>query len=326
MAAASSPASVFVTGAAGFIGRALVERLRADGSEVRGVDLVASGDSSIVRGDVTRPGAWQEHAAGCEVVIHTAAVVGMYSRREGFWEGNVVAPRLALDAAVAGGAKRFVHLSSIVVFGFEFEGEVDERTPVRPNGAHYVDTKIASEQVVLAAHAGGEIPCTIVRPGDVYGPGSRPWTIEPVRRLKTGRFAVPGGGRGMHSPVYVDDLVDGILRASTADEAVGRIFVLTGAEPVSFAEFIGHYCRMLGVDPPRSAPAPMARHAARVVDAVAGLRRQRNELTPFTIDYFMRRGTYSIARAREVLGYAPAHDLDSGMALTERWLRAEGLL
>src|SRR4051812_20122178 len=123
--------SVFVTGAEGFIGRALVAHFRGLGSEVRGVDRVPSADAAIVQGDVTAPGAWQGHAEGCDVVVHTAAVVGMYTRRAGYWEANVVAPRLALDAAIAGGASRFVHLSSIVVFGFEFEGSVDERTPVR---------------------------------------------------------------------------------------------------------------------------------------------------------------------------------------------------
>ena len=325
--ATTSVASAFVTGASGFIGRALADRFRADGAEVRGVDLVTSGgDDAIVRGDVTKPGAWQDHAKGCDVVIHTAAVVGMYTAREGYWEGNVVAPRLVLDAAVAGGATRFVHLSSIVVFGFEFEGEVDERTPVHPNGVHYVDTKIASEQVVLAAHADGEVPCTIVRPGDVYGPGSRPWTIEPVKRLKARQLVLPGGGRGMHSPVYVDDLVDGIIRAATVPAAVGRIFTITGGEAVTIGDFVAYYCRMLGIERPRTVPAGVARAVARVIDTAARARRVPNEVTPAAIGYFMRRGTYSIARAREVLGYEPAVSLEEGMRRTEEWLRAEGML
>jgi nucleoside-diphosphate-sugar epimerase len=304
----------------------LVQRYRTLGSEVSGVDLRAGDDGSIVEGDVSSPGQWQRHVEGCDVVIHTAALVGMYSSPVGYWESNVRAPRVVLDAAVAGGVQRFVHLSSIVTFGFDFEGEVDERTPVRPNGVHYVDTKIASEQVVLAAHADGQVPCTIVRPGDVYGPGSRPWTIEPVQRLKAGQLALPAGGRGMHSPVYVDDLVEGVVRAAAVPEAAGRIFTVTGAEPVTIGEFVAHYCRMLGIDPPHSVPAPVARAIAGAIDTVARLRRARNEVTPAAIDYFMRRGTYSIARAREVLGYEPAVDLQEGMRRTEEWLRAEGLV
>jgi nucleoside-diphosphate-sugar epimerase len=318
--------SVFVTGAQGFIGRALVERFRESGAEVRGVDLVAGDDGAVLQGDVTRPGEWQEHAAGCEVVVHTAAIVGMYSSPRGYWEGNVVAPRRVLDAAVAGGARRFVHLSSIVVYGFEFEGQADERRPVRPNGVHYVDTKIASEAVVLGAHAGGEVECTVVRPGDVYGPGSRPWTLEPLRLIAAGRLVLPGGGRGMHSPVHVDDLVDGIARASTVDAAAGRVFNLTGPEHVEIGDFFAHYARMLGRPAPRSLPYPVARAGAAAMDAVARLRGARNELTPAAVDYAMRRGTYSVARARELLGYEPAVGVEEGMRRTEAWLRAEGLL
>ena len=323
---ADPPGRVMVTGAAGFIGRALVERFRELGSEVRGVDLIETDHDWHLVADITAPGDWQGHAEGCDLVIHTAAVVGMYSSHEGYWETNVVAPRHVMDAAIAAGAKRFVHLSSIVVFGFDFEGQVDERTPVRPNGVHYVDTKIASEQVVLEAHAEGEIPCTIIRPGDVYGPGSRPWTTEPVRLLKSKQLILPDGGRGLHSPVFVDDLVDGIVRAATAPEAEGRVFILTGSEQPTIGEFIGHYCRMLGIDGPRTAPTRVVREVARAMDLAAKVRGRRSEATPAAIDYLTRRGTYSIARAREVLGYEPAHDLEAGMRKTEEWLRAEGLL
>ncbi len=326
MAEPVRPASAFVTGAAGFIGAAVAKRLRAGGTEVRGVDQADGPGDGIVRGDITEPGAWQAHAAGCELVVHTAAVVGMYSSPVGYWETNVRATRLALDAAVAGGAKRFLHLSSIVVHGFDFEGEVEEASPVHPNGVHYVDTKIASEQVVLAAHAAGEIESTIVRPGDVYGPRSRPWTTEPVRLLKAHSLVLPAGGRGIHSPVYVDDLVDGIKLAATVPEAAGRIFILTGPEPVSIGDFFGRYSRMLGIGPPRTAPAALARNVARALDTAARLRGRRSEVTPAAVDYLMRRGSYSIARAREQLGYAPRHDLDAGMAKTEEWLRAENLI
>jgi nucleoside-diphosphate-sugar epimerase len=326
MAAPAPPQRVFVTGAHGFIGRVLVARLRALGSEVDGVDMRAGDDPAILQADISTPGEWQRRAQQSDLIVHTAALVGMYSLPKGYWEANVVAPRLVLDAAAAGGVQRVVHLSSIVVFGFEFEGEVDEHTPVRPNGVHYVDTKIASEQVVLSAHTHGEVPCTIVRPGDVYGPASRPWTIEPVKRLKSRQFALPGGGRGLHSPIYVDDLVEGILRAATVPAAAGRIYTITGAETPTIGEFVAYYSRMLGTGGARTVPYRVARGVARVVDSIARRRGAANEVTPAAIDYFMRRGTYSIARARAELGYEPAVGLDEGMRRTEEWLRAEGML
>ena len=89
-------------------------------------------------------------------MLHTAARVSFGSGLERFWHANVAGTRHALDAAVAAGARRFLHLSSVTVFGFDFPDGVDERHPVRPNGVPYVDTKVASEQVVLQAHAEGE--------------------------------------------------------------------------------------------------------------------------------------------------------------------------
>ena len=204
--------TVFITGAAGFIGRTLAGRLRAEGAEVRGVDVAADPEEQIVVGDVGEAGDWQRGAVGCDTVVHTAAIVSNAASAADAWRINVLGTRNALDAAVAGGAERFVHFSSVRAFGdVGFPDQVDERHPVRPDGHTYVDTKIASEQVVLQAHAAGEIACTVIRPGDVYGPGSRPWTILPVEEIAAGRFFLPAMGRGVHSPVYVDDLVDGVV-------------------------------------------------------------------------------------------------------------------
>ena len=205
---------VCITGAAGFIGRTLAREWRAGGAEVVGIDLVDDPEQQITGGDISRRGSWQRAAEGCDVVVHTAALVGMPSDTSRFWEINVRGTRLALEAARDGGAKRFVHLSSVVTFGLDFPDGVDESWPVRPTGVAYSDTKIASEQVVLQAHAAGEIEVTVVRPGDVYGPGSRPWTILPLEYLRRRRFVLPARGRGIHSPIYVDDLVAGIIRAA----------------------------------------------------------------------------------------------------------------
>ena len=92
----------------------------------------------------------------------------------------------------------------------QFPDGVDEQHPVRTDGHRYVDTKIASEQVALQAHAGGEVDVTVIRPGDVYGPGSKPWTIWPLMGLAGGFFAVPAEP-GVFSPVYVDNLVDAVV-------------------------------------------------------------------------------------------------------------------
>ena len=317
---------VLLTGAAGFIGARIAARLRAEGVEVVGVDRVADPEAGILAGDIASPGAWQGAAEGCDAVIHTAALVGMPSDDSGFWDVNVRGTRLALEAARDGGAGRFLHISSVVVFGLHFPDGVDETHPVRPTGTAYTDTKIAAEQVVLAAHAAGETEVTVVRPGDVYGPGSRPWTLIPLELLKARRLVLPARGRGIHSPTYVDDLVEGIVRAAAAPAAAGRVITLSGGVGVETREYFGYLGRMIGRSVP-TVPTSVALAGAAAMHRVARLRGIPNELTPDGVRYLaLRRGTYGIETARKLLEWEPQVGLEEGMARTEVWLRGEGLL
>jgi nucleoside-diphosphate-sugar epimerase len=320
------PRRVFVTGALGFVGRTLADRYRAAGSEVVGVDMRSEPGLGVVAGDVATPGDWQSAAAGADLVIHTAARLGMEREPDVFWRVNVLGTRHALDAAAGAGARRFVHISSIVAFGFDPPREVDERHPVRPNGVPYVDTKVASEQAVLQAHGAGEIECSIVRPGDVYGPGSHFWTIVPVRELMRRRLTLPAMGRGMMSPVYVDDLAEGIVLAAGHDDAAGEVFVVSGGSDVEARDFFGRYARMLGRRRVPVAPTAVVMTIAAALARTSRLRGAPTEVTPAAVRYLARTGTYSIEKARSVLGYSPSVNLDEGMRRCESWLRSEGLL
>jgi nucleoside-diphosphate-sugar epimerase len=317
---------VCITGASGFIGRTLVEHWRARGAEVVGLDRVEDPGRGVLACDVSQPGAWQRAAAGCDVLVHTAALVGMPSDESGFWEVNVRGTRLALEAARDAGA-RFVHLSSVVTFGLDFPDGVDERWPVRPTGVAYVDTKVAAEQVVLQAHAGGEAEVTVIRPGDVYGPGSRPWTVLPVELMKRRRLVLPARGRGIHSPVYVDDLTIGILAAAEAADAAGQVITLSGGVGIETGEFFGHYARMLGRRSVPAVPTSVALAGAGAESRLARLRGRSTELTPAGVRYLaLRRGTYGIEKARRVLGWTPAVGVQEGMDRTEAWLRQKRLI
>lgn len=318
----AEPRSVFITGANGFIGRRLAEHYRERGAEVRGVDVIPA--DGVVGGDVTMPGQWQEHARGSDLVIHTAAVLTLAGDPDAVWDINVLGTRRALDAAVAAGARRFLHFSSVLAFSWTFPDGVDETHPVRMNGAPYVDTKVASEQVVLQAHAAGEIACTIVRPGDVWGPRSRPWTIIPVEEIHAGRFMLPRGG--IFSPVYVDNLVDGVSAAAERDEAIGHVFTISDGVGVPNEEFFGHYFRMLGKDGPRLLPRRAMTALAWAGDRAARAAKRDSEINANAVAYLSRTGTYSIEKARRVLGYSPRVSLEQGMQVTERWLREEQML
>lgn len=326
--AAAAPRRVFVTGANGFIGRALLARFRDRGAEVSGMDVAADPAWNVVAGDVAQPGPWQAHAAGAELVINTAAVVSNTAPRPLYWRISVNGVRRVLDAAVAAGATRFVQISSCAAFGKQFPAGADETYPVAAaTGRNYDDAKGGSEHVALAAHASGEIACTIVRPGDVYGPGSRPWVLIPLEAIAQGRLVLPDHGRGILSPVFIDDLVDGIVLAATVPTAPGHIFNLTGGVGVPCAEFFAYHWRWAGrTGKPRAWSTANVERLMRVASLPSRLRGTPSEAGPEALALLTKPGTFSIGKARRMLGYEPRVDLAEGMRRTEDWLRATGRL
>jgi nucleoside-diphosphate-sugar epimerase len=329
---------VFVTGANGFVGRALAARCCALGWQVRGVDVQADAARDVAAGDITDPAPWAGHLEGCEVVIHTAALVTNNAALERAWAVNVIGTQRVLDAARAAGARRFVFVSTMGVTRF---GQIapdaaarllpgrplDERWPLLPVGNSYTDTKIAAEHLVLAAHAAGEIACTIVRPADVYGPGSRAWVLLPLTAMQRGMFLLPNHGKGLFTAIYIDDLVDGIVAAATADAGAGQIFHLGGEAPITTAEYFGHLWRMLGKD---GAPRAFSTRTAVAIAEAARLgyqmARKPTELGRGAMQMLNKSRPVSNAKARQVLGWSPRVDLAEGMRRTEAWLRAEGHL
>jgi len=323
----SRPKRVFITGANGFIGRALARRYRDYGAEVCGVDMSADPAWNVVAGDVREVDRWRRHLDGADLVIHTAAVVSMVAPMRAAWEVNCHGTRRLLTACREGGTARFVQLSSVAAFGFDFPDGVDESWPLITNGNSYTDTKITGEHTVLAAHAGGELDCTIIRPGDVYGPASRAWVVVPVQMMKSRQFILPDRGRGIFSPIYIDDLVDGLVLAAGLQQGAGQVFTLAHGTGVTCAEFFGHHWRWLGRKGSiPSLPRSVAIGLAEAGATLARLAGKSSEMGRGTIGLLSRHGTYSIEKARRLLGFEPKVDLAEGMRRSEAWVRSTGLL
>ena len=323
----SRPKRVFITGANGFIGRALARRYRDYGAEVSGVDMSADPAWNVVAGDVREVDRWRRHLDGADLVIHTAAVVSMVAPMRAAWEVNCHGTRRLLTACREGGTTRFVQLSSVAAFGFDFPDGVDESWPLITNGNSYTDTKITGEHTILAAHAGGELDCTIIRPGDVYGPASRAWVVVPVQMMKSRQFILPDRGRGIFSPIYIDDLVDGVVLAAGLQQGAGKVFTLAHGTGVTCAEFFGHHWRWLGRRGSiPSLPKTVAIGLAEAGAKLARLTGKSTELGRGSIGLLSRRGTYSIEKARRLLGFEPKVDLAEGMRRSEAWARSSGLV
>jgi nucleoside-diphosphate-sugar epimerase len=329
---------VFVTGANGFLGRAVMARCAAAGARVCGVDVVADASREVVAGDITDPSGWSAHLAGSDLVVHTAAVVTNNVDPARAWSVNVIGTRRVLDASAAAGVSRMVYISTMgaarhaqihtadVERYFPHE-PFDERWPLMPVGNPYTDTKIAAEHAVLAAHAARRVACTVIRPADIYGPGCRPWVIEPLNAVRSGKFLLPNRGKGLFTAVYVDDVVAGIIAAATTEAAAGRIIHLGGEAPITTAEYFGHFYRMLGKPgPPKSYSTRTAIALAEVGRVLFRIRGKHTELGRGVMEMLNKSRPVSNALAHELLGWWPQVDLAEGMARTEEWLRAEGLL
>jgi nucleoside-diphosphate-sugar epimerase len=150
--------------------------------------------------------------------------------------------------------------------------------------------------------------------------------VRPLEALRRRRFALPGRGAGVMTPVFVDDLVDCVLRAAMHPEAAGVAFTAWDGRRVAARDFFAFHARMLGRDGVPTLPLPLLRAGAHAQELAARATGTAPDVSRQAITYVSRRAAYPNARARELLGWQPQVSLEEGMRRTEAWARAEGLL
>jgi nucleoside-diphosphate-sugar epimerase len=319
--------SLFVTGVGGFIGKRVAERGLERGMTVHGIDrspkAVEAARRAGIRAevaDILNADHVRSLVRGSDTVVHTAALVKEHGPIEEFRRVNVEGSCSVARAARAAGARTFIHLSSVMVYGFSYPPNVDERGPTRGEGNPYCQTKIESEQALLSVDT-PDFCVTIVRPGDVYGPGSVPWISRPLEMMRKGRFFLPGGGRGVINTVYVDNLVDGIFLAIDSG-AHGEAFNVADGVAVSCAEYFGRLAAIAGLSTPRSLPAPVMMGLAGLLGMLGKLGLTKEEASVDTVRYLSRPYAYCIDKARSRLGYSPRIRLEEGFELTRPFIES----
>lgn len=242
---------VLVTGGTGFIGGRVAERLVLEAGAIPRVlvrqfvraSRIARLPVELLEGEVTRAEDVRRAAEGCEAIIHCAHGGTTLQEQRAI---NVGGTRNVLDAARACGIRRVVHVSSVTVYGLPPGGGVDEASPRVKTGDFYTDTKIEAEQAALDAFRRGGVPVVVVQPTVVYGPYGSAWTINVLRNLAVGRQILVNGGEGICNAVYVDDVVTALLQAAVRDGVLGEVFLVSGAEPVTWGDFFRRFEQMLG--------------------------------------------------------------------------------
>jgi nucleoside-diphosphate-sugar epimerase len=325
---------VLVTGATGFIGRALTRKLLDRGERVRVLvrdpaKLAGLEVDDVVTGDITDLEAVERATRDVSLVYAIAGTFrepGLSDQR--YREVNVESVRVMHEAAKRNGVKRIVHCSTCGIHGSINGRPADETYPVRPIGI-YEETKADGERLALALGAENGVEVTALRPTPVYGPGD-------TRLLKLFKLAnrspivMIGDGTAGYHLVYIEDLTDAFILAGNSPAANGEAFLIGGpeipslnrifetlvsmngngaarknvvripAKPVLLAGWLCEtMCRPLGVDPP--------------------LHRRR-------IEFFINNRAYNIDKAKKLLGYEPRVGVEDGLRRTAEWYHSQGLL
>ena len=240
---------IFITGASGFIGGRLVEKLVVEeGAEVvalvrkfKNASRLARYPIKMVAGDVLDADGLAKAMAGCGFVVHCAldgSGTPEQNRRV-----TVDGTRNVCIAAQKSKVKRLVHLSTISVYGHTPPGLIDESTPKNSKNDAYGASKLEAEDIVLDFSKTG-LPSTVLQPTVVYGPWAY-WTTAIATQLGSGTVVLPDGGEGLCNAVYVDDVVDAILCALNIDRSIPGPYLISAEAPVTWAEYYRAFAKWI---------------------------------------------------------------------------------
>jgi nucleoside-diphosphate-sugar epimerase len=324
--------TLLVTGATGFLGRVLTERLARE-SEASEIRLLVRDPQrahkvkdlprvTIVQGDLTQAETLPEAVRGVDIIFHCGAATSGSPKSQ--MANNRDGTRNLAAAAANANIERFVHVSTISLYGYRNRTDVTEETPPDPGRDPYPITKLAAEQALKEA-AGDRLQYTIIRPGMIYGPHSGMWTGQMFKVARRRPTPFVGDGSGSTYPIHVDDLIDLLLIAAVHPNAVGETFNCTPDPSPTWREYLGSYARLAGhqrwLGIPPTLLWPFVQLIGRFAPPSSPLQ-DLPEMLPFSQRYI----TYKTDKARSLLGWSPKVTLRDGIDGTADWLRQRGLL
>jgi nucleoside-diphosphate-sugar epimerase len=327
---------VLITGGTGFIGSRLVLRCLESGDEVvvygqentaaekENRRTIEEAGATVILASMTDTDALSGAMQGIDVVFHLAAAQHEANVPDSlFWDVNVKATRQILEIAEKKGVGRFVHGSTIGVYGSALSGDLDESSELMPDNIYGV-TKLEGEKAVL--QAGGRLPVVVIRISETYGPGDRR-LLKLFKAIDKKAFFMIGDGKNVHHLIYVDDLIDGFLAAAGDDRALGEVFVLAGKDIVTTNEMVGTIARVLEKKllPVRVPLFPMLM-VATVMEAVLRPMGIQPPLHRRRMDFFKKGFQFSLKKSKTLLGFEPRHSFYEGVEKTAAWYREQGLL
>jgi nucleoside-diphosphate-sugar epimerase len=324
---------VLITGATGFTGGILAQKLYKHGEDVRVVvrnksklRLTNVPYKEVIEADITDAKAVERAVKGVEEVFHIAALFRQAGiPDQAYWDVHVQGTQNLLDSSLKFGVKRFVHCSTVGVHGHIDDPPADENYRFSPGDIYQV-TKLEGEKKAIQFHRETGLPVTVIRPCPIYGPGD-------LRLLKLFKLAslkiTPILGRGdvFFHMVYVDDLVDALILASKKEAAIGEIFIAGGPEYLTLNEIVDLIAEITGRPNTKvHLPAKPFQILGFVCEKICIPLGIEPPIYRRRVDFFTKSRAFDISKARNLLNYQPKISLRDGLTNTVAWYKKNGLL
>ncbi|HEY2161588.1 MAG TPA: aminotransferase class III-fold pyridoxal phosphate-dependent enzyme [Solirubrobacteraceae bacterium] len=328
-----------VTGASGFIGGHLAQRLVAEGKQVRCL-VRASSDTSLLEGleveiavgDLLSEESLARAATGCRYVFHCGALVSDWAATDEISRINVTGTRNVLRAAADASARRFIHFSTTDVYGYPGGAAVDEAHSPTGFRNWYAHTKREAEAEVQRMGETGALETVVLRPATVYGPRSIEVVGEIARAIRGGNMLLVDRGRAVAGLAYVDNVMDVAVLALRHEAAAGQAFNVSDGLDVTWRQFTDGIAQGLGCPQVRwSLPYWAANGVGFTLEHGYRLLRRatRIDLPPLlsrqAVHVLGTDQDFSNRKAKQLLGWEPRIDYEAGLDATLAWLRAEHL-
>ncbi|MDH3471843.1 MAG: NAD(P)-dependent oxidoreductase [Acidimicrobiia bacterium] len=319
----------FLVTGAGCLGSALVRRLLNDGAIVSVVDISKADLDALPNGakttiaDVTDLVAMKEAVAEADIVVHTAAALGGPGELQA--RVNVAGTRTVAEAASEAGVDRLVHISSNAVYGIHQISDITEDTGLAPSLQDYSMTKAAGEEALFDVAATNGLRYTVIRPAGIFGPGAHYFAASFYKRGKRKPVLFIGKGSGAMHCSFVDDVADLITLAAVHPAAEGETFNCAIDPPPTQREYMAAWSRLSGHDRYLGVPMVLAKIGGFVTKPFAKHGTYLSQLND-NLDWIDRYVRIDASKAKELLGWEPAHTLESGVRATIPWLRQIGLM
>ncbi len=326
--------TALVTGAGGFIGSNLVDDQLARGRRVIAIDvhldrldhLRSNPACRLHAGDVRDAGFMARVIAETDIVFHLASAHLEVARSEAyFWETNVEAVKSLLEIARNNGVRRFVHTSSVGVYGPLTTLPADEASACHPD-ILYERTKLQGEEIVTRFVKDTGFRAVILRPAWVYGPRC-PRTLKLFRTIRKRRFVMVGEGENFRHPIHIRDMLTAFELAATRPGIEGETFVVASDHAVRLKDLITEIISVQGLCfSPIRVPMGVMTVLCLGVEGVFKVLGKEPPFSTRSLKFFTESSAFDIAKARRLLGFAPAVTLHEGLADTYRQYLAEGLV